>query len=233
MIVKIKLILLGHSVVIELGKRGKPVNFTIKSYFLANTDFKLFEKNYCVVIFQNWKLVLFFLDRLSQENNDRKAKLFRSESIPTNYVSTTPPRLHYIANIYNIYYINAVLCCARGVTRSWFGTGGLIIADIINPDEGSGVPCGRWRFRWMGVGEGEKAIDGCSETSEPRRNVRRGAQEGGGRGSQRLSASAIDAALCLRPPCLQRTVWRDVSVPDNLITSQHSTPSCATVSCAL
>lgn len=76
---------------------------------------------------------------------------------------------------------------------------------------------------WMGVGgrKGDRWLLG----DVGRRSVR-GQEEG----SWRLLASAIDAALCLRSPCLQRTVWRDVSVPDNLITSQHSTPSCATVS---
>jgi len=85
-----------------------------------------------------------------------------------------------------------------------------------------------WKMKvvWMGVGgrKGDRWLLG----DVGRRSVRRQ-----GEGSWRLLASAIDAALCLRSPCLQRTVWRDVSVPDNLITSQHSTPSCATVSRAL
>lgn len=84
----------------------------------------------------------------------------------------------------------------------------------------------KMKVGWMGVGgrKGDRWLLG----DVGRRSVRRQ-----GEGSWRLPASAIDAALCLRSPCLQRTVWRDVSVPDNLITSQHSTPSCATVSRAL
>lgn len=123
------------------------------------------------------------------------------------------------------YVLYKLVIAQRGVSRSIFGTGGLIIADIINLDE-SGVRARKMKVGWMGVGgrKGDRWLLG----DVSRRSVR-----GQGEGSWRLPASAIDAALCLRSPCLQRTVWRDVSVPDNLITSQHSTPSCATVSRAL
>lgn len=119
------------------------------------------------------------------------------------------------------------------VGRSGFGTGGLIIADIINPDESerkSGSSRGRWRFaEW--VSEGEKAMDGWLLGDVDRKELFGGeSREARGKVEAEGCASTVDAALCPRPPRLQRAVWRDVSVPDNLITSQHSTPSCAAVS---
>lgn len=82
----------------------------------------------------------------------------------------------------------------------------------------------KMKVGWIGVGgrKGDRWLLGDVG--------RRSLQGGKKKEAWRLPASGIDAALCLRSPSLQRTVWRDVSVPDNLITSQHSTPSCATVS---
>lgn len=40
--------------------------------------------------------------------------------------------------------------------------------------------------------------------------------------ARNVSPRDTDATLCLHPPCSERALWRDVSVPDNLITSQHS-----------
>lgn len=80
----------------------------------------------------------------------------------------------------------------------------------------------RMKVRWMGV-RGRKG-DRWLLGDVGRRSVSGGKEEAAGFDYRRriMSSSA-----------LQRTVWRDVSVPDNLITSQHSTPSCATVSRAL